>query len=163
VTIRRRIASAAIACLLGGVGVGLVAAPAQAADTYSRYGNVASPGQCMEWPSAVNNPARVNSCSSYGNQVWRLENAAQGGLYLHDTTYNGCLDAHGTGDGIVYMITCNGGAYQRWYPNWDTGYLRFQNEQSHRCLDSHGGSDGDALWQIGCNAGAYQEWRSSRA
>jgi hypothetical protein len=156
-TIRRRIASAAIACLLAAMGMALAATPAHA-DDYETYQNQHD-GLCMSWSYGVGGPAYIARCVYTGDQLWYVQDAGPGVVYLHSTAYNGCLDAHGTGDGIVYMISCNGGAYQRWLVSHVTAdIIRFQNEQSHRCLDSHGGDNNDSLWQIGCNSGDYQLW-----
>lgn len=75
-------------------------------------------------------------------------------------TFSRCLDVSGDGGpgSRVRMVTCNGGARQKWY--FDDIQRLHPVYNPNLCLDIAGASDADAAFVIvwNCHGGANQQW-----
>ncbi|MFJ4188792.1 CAP domain-containing protein [Kitasatospora sp. NPDC089509] len=74
--------------------------------------NVNGTERVLEMDSRDNRSTQFIHWWAGDNQQWTLENAAEGGTYLHNAATNGCLTYHGV-DQEVTVEGCNGSMSQR--------------------------------------------------
>ncbi|MEU2616455.1 RICIN domain-containing protein [Micromonospora sp. NPDC007271] len=110
-----------------------VVAPADAAarrvSVYHRSEN----NKCLD----VANYVSTTTCSGASGQQWTINPNSIGETTFVNYQTGLCLDSNSAGD--VYAISCNGGAYQRWYLA-GTGGRQIRNAATERCLDGTGGN-----------------------
>lgn len=108
--------------------VGL-SSPALAAN----YGSYASwrTLDCLD--SNYANEVYTLACNGGAYQSWDIQSISGDLYYLKNQQTGNCLDSSATGR--VYAIACNGGTNQRWN-RMESGYGRWQNVETERCLQS---------------------------
>ncbi|WP_433081268.1 RICIN domain-containing protein [Dactylosporangium sp. CA-052675] len=123
------------------------ASPASAAARMVTVYHRNESNKCLD----VSGPS-VKTCNGSSAQKWTINPNSAGETTFVNWQTGLCLDSNSAGS--VYVLKCNGGAYQRWYLGGNPGY-QLHNAATERCLDSSSGR----LSTSRCdNAVASQRW-----